>query len=140
MAPCRPPERLLAPQTLVQRDHMQLIHHPGTHLYQTVPMPQQLPQIAILSIRYPDPRKAVFHHESQQQLCVLAIGFLFAYSFRADLGGIPDPQLETQVMQQTFKPACVPTGFHSYPHAQVLLFQLAVKLLGLLAVSQTPFS
>lgn len=70
----------------------------------------------------------------------LWLGFLFANSFRADLGGIPDPQLETQVLQQTFKPAGVPTGFHSHPHAQVLLFQLAVKLLGLLAVSQTPFS
>jgi len=45
---------------------MQLIHHPRAHLHQSVPMPQQLSQIPILGIRYPDSRKTVFHHEAQQ--------------------------------------------------------------------------
>ena len=59
-------------------------------------MPQQLAKIAVLRIRYPDPRKAVFDQEPQQQLRVLAIGLLFAYPLGADLGGVPDPQLELQ--------------------------------------------
>jgi hypothetical protein len=45
---------------------MQLIHHASAHLNQPMTMPQQLPQIAILCIRYPDPGKAVFHHQAQQ--------------------------------------------------------------------------
>jgi hypothetical protein len=60
-------------------------------------MPQQLPQIPILCVRYPDPRETVFHHEPQQELRILTIGLLFAYTLRADLRCIPDPQLKLQV-------------------------------------------
>ena len=42
---------------------MKLIHDPGAHLHQSVPMPKQLPQVPILCIRYPDPRKAIFHQQ-----------------------------------------------------------------------------
>jgi hypothetical protein len=46
---------------VVQRiNHSNLIHDPGSHLYQSVSMPKQLPQIAILQAGYPDPRKAIF--------------------------------------------------------------------------------
>ena len=67
-------------------------------------MPQQLPQITILPTRHPDPRKAIFQQPSQNQLRILAIRLLLAYSLRADLGGIPDPQLEidrTQIFLRT---------------------------------------
>src|SRR5438552_1994375 len=40
-AACGSSQPLLAPQALVESDHMQLIHHPRAHLHQTVPMPQQ---------------------------------------------------------------------------------------------------
>jgi hypothetical protein len=40
---------------------MQLIHHSRAHLHQSMPMPQQLPQIPILGVRYPDAQKAVLH-------------------------------------------------------------------------------
>jgi len=73
---------------------VQLIHHAGAHLHQPVAMPQQLPQIPILCVHYPDPRETVFDHEPQQQLRILAIGLLLAHSLRANLGCIPDPQPE----------------------------------------------
>src|SRR5580765_1806313 len=60
-------------------------------------MPQQLPQIAILRIRYPDPREAIFQQEPQQQLRVLAIGLLLAHLLRAHSRGIADPQLNPQL-------------------------------------------
>jgi hypothetical protein len=69
------------------------------HLHQPVSMPQQLPQIPILRVRYPDPREPIFHHEPQQQLRILTIGLLLAHSFRAYLGRVPDPQLKLQVTQ-----------------------------------------
>ena len=84
---------------------MQLIHHSRAHLHQSMPMPQQLPQTAILDIRHPDSRKAVLEHQSQQQLRVLPIGPLLAHSFGPNLGRISDPQLEPQLMQQTLEPA-----------------------------------
>jgi hypothetical protein len=31
-----------------------------------MPMPQQLSQIPILRVRYPDPGETVLHHQSQQ--------------------------------------------------------------------------
>src|SRR5215469_1330466 len=102
-------------------------------------MPEQLPQVAILCIRYPDPRKTVFDHQSQQQLRILAIGLLFAYPFRTNFCCIPDPQFQLQLVQQTFEPASVPAGFHSHTGLQTLLFQLAVKLLGFLGMNQALF-
>jgi hypothetical protein len=57
-------------------------------------MPQQLPQIPLLCVRYPDPRETVFHHELQQQLRIPAIRLLLSYPLRADLGCVPDPQLK----------------------------------------------
>jgi len=37
-----------------------------SRISQPVSMPQQLPQISIRCVRYPDPGKAVLHHEPQQ--------------------------------------------------------------------------
>jgi len=68
-------------------------------------MPQQLPQIAILRIRYPDPREAIFQQEPQQQLRVLAIGLLLAHLLLAHSRGIADPQLKPQLDEQPLEPA-----------------------------------
>jgi len=43
---------------------------------------QQLPQIPILRVRYPDPREAVFYHEPQQELRILAIRLLVVHRRR----------------------------------------------------------
>jgi hypothetical protein len=64
---------------------------------------------------------------------------LLAYSLGADLGGIPDPQLEVQLRQQPFKPARMPTGFHSHSRFHSLGRQFAVELLRFLRVLQSPF-
>ena len=37
---------------------LQLVHDPGARLHHPVPVPQQLPQIAILPARYPDPAES----------------------------------------------------------------------------------
>ena len=67
-------------------------------IHPPVPMPQQLPQIAILGVRHPDPRKAVLQHQPQQQLRILTIGFLLAHSPGLNLGRISDPQLKPQLV------------------------------------------
>ena len=119
---------------------MQLIHDARAHLHQPVAMPQQLPQIPILRVRHPDPREAIFQQQPQQQLRVLTIGLLLAYSFGADRSGIADPQLKLQLVQQALKPARMPTGFHAHPHGHGALAEFAVELLGLFLVSQTRFA
>jgi len=68
-------------------------------------MPEQLPQVAVLRIRHPNARKPVLQHEPQQQLRVLPVRFLLAYSFGADLGGVSNPRFKLQVTQQSFEPA-----------------------------------
>src|SRR5947207_6698862 len=119
---------------------MQLVHDARAHLHQPMAMPQQLPQIAILRIWYPDPREAIFQQEPQQQLRVLAIRLLLAYSFRAHRGCVADPQFKLQFVQQTLEPARVPAGFHAYPHGHAALAELVVELLGLFLVSQAGFA
>jgi hypothetical protein len=105
-----------------------------------MPMPQQLPQITILRMRYPDPRKTAFEHEPQQQLRILAIGFLFAHSFRANLDGVADPRLKLQVAQQALEPARVSAGFHAHTHPYILWLKSLVRLLGFFAMNQASFA
>src|SRR5437867_4476650 len=60
---------------------------------QGMPVPQQLSQVPTLRTRYPDPGKAIFQHQLQDQLRILPIRFLLAHALRADLRCILDPQL-----------------------------------------------
>ena len=115
MFPSRlPAQPLLAGQALVERYYrLPLVHDPGARLYHPVSMPQPGPQIAILPTRHPDLREAIFQHQLQNQLGILAIRFLFAYSLRPDLSGVSDPQIKLQFVEQPFKPARMPARFPS---------------------------
>src|SRR5438874_8303954 len=42
-------------------------------------------EIPVLPAWYPNLRKVILQHESQNQLCILSIGLLFAHSFALDL-------------------------------------------------------
>src|ERR1700752_5213442 len=99
-----------------------------------MPMPQQLPQIPILPTRYPDLGKTILHQQLQNMLRILPIRFLFAYSLGANLRRISDPPFEGQLRQQTFKPACMSTGFHSPSHLLALDSEVTIKLFGTLTV------
>src|SRR5579864_435477 len=130
------PQLFLAAQTFVQRDRLQLIHDSRARLHHPMTMPQQLPQIAVLPVRHPDPRETIFEQQTQNQLRVLAIRLLLAHSPGANLGCISDPQLKLQLAQQSLEPACVPAGFHSHTH--LLAGQSTVEFLRLFAMRQ-PF-
>jgi len=109
------------------------------HLHQPVPVPQELPQVSILRIRYPDPRKAVLHQQLQQVFGILAVGLLFPYSLRSNLGWISDPQLVVQLHQQPLEPTRVTSRFHANPHLPSL--QSAIVALRFpLAVGESPLS
>jgi len=68
-------------------------------------VPQQLSQIPILRIRYPDARKAIFQQELQQKFGIQAIGFLLPASLSLDLCRITNPQLDSEFCQQPLEPA-----------------------------------
>src|SRR5207245_3004596 len=51
---------LLAAQSFIESHGLQLVHDPGAHLHHAVPVPQQLPHIAIVPAWHPDPRKTIF--------------------------------------------------------------------------------
>ena len=92
-----PPQPLLATQSFVERHRLQLVHDPRPCLHHPVPMPQQLPQIAILPARYPDPGKAIFQQQLQNQLRILPVRLLLPHPLAADRGRISDPQLNLQL-------------------------------------------
>src|ERR1051325_7552254 len=119
---------------------MQLVHHARAHLHQPVPMPQQLPQIAILGVWHPDPRKAILEHQLQYELRVLPIRLLLAYSFRTNLGRISDPQLKPQLLQKSLEPARVSAGFHAHSRRELFLLQLPIESLSLLTMRQAVFA
>src|SRR5215469_12055903 len=53
-----------------------------------MPVPQQLPHIAVLPAWHPDPRKTIFYQQLQNVPCILAVGLLLPYPLRSDFGGI----------------------------------------------------
>jgi hypothetical protein len=55
-----PPQLLFAAQPFVERYGLQLVHDPRPRLHHPVPVPQQLPQIAILPARDPHLGKTIF--------------------------------------------------------------------------------
>jgi hypothetical protein len=99
-----------------------------------MPMPQQLPQITILGVRHPDPRKAILQHQQQYELRILPIRLLLAHSLGSNLRWVSDPQLEAQFLQQALEPTRVSAGFHAHSRRYISLFQFPVELLGLLAM------
>src|SRR6266849_8734793 len=135
-------EQFLLPSlTFVHGHGLQLIHDPRPHLHQPMPMPQQLPQITILRIRYPHSRKTIFQQQLQQELGILAVGLLLPDSLGLYLCRISNPQLDTQFRQQPLEPACIPGGLHPHSHADSFLLQVPIKLLCfLIAVIQSPFA
>src|SRR3984957_12358201 len=96
-----------------------------------MPVPQQLTHIAILRTRHPDPRKAIFHHQLQQQLRIFAIGFLLLDAPGLDLRGVPDPHFEIQLRQQSLEPAGIAGRFHPHLHLDSSQLQIPIKLLHL---------
>jgi hypothetical protein len=54
---------------------LQLIHDPRAGLHHAMPVPQQLPQIAILPVRHPDLREAILQQQLQNQSCILPTVF-----------------------------------------------------------------
>src|SRR5580692_3058455 len=133
------PQPLLTAQTLIEGHGLQLVHDSRARLHHAVPVPQQLPQIPVLPTRYPDLRKTIFQHQLQNQLRILAIRLLLAYSLRPDLRGISDPQLEVHLREQPLKPARLSTGFHPHMHLHSLGGEIAIKLFRFLTVLQSPF-
>src|SRR5262249_15410122 len=87
----------------------------------------------------PNPWKTIFHQQAQQQPGISPIRLRLAYPLGFNLRRVADPQLKVQLRQQSFKPACMSTGFHPHSHLHCLRRQLSVKLFRFLAVLQPPF-
>jgi hypothetical protein len=134
-----PPQPLLAAQPFLESYGLQLIHDPRAGLHHAMPVPEKLPQIAILPARHPDLRKTILEKQTQDQLRILAIRFLLPYALGSDLGRVSDPQLQLQLSQQSFEPAWVPAGFHSNPYLLARSRQTPIELLRLLAMRESLF-
>src|SRR4029078_6732362 len=80
----------------------------------------------------------IFEHQFQNQLRILAIRFLFAYSLRTDLSCVSHQQLKLYFGEEAFEPACMRARFHpnTYPH--FLCREITVELLRFFTVLQSP--
>src|ERR1700730_15359377 len=73
-------------------------------------------------------------------LCILAIRLLPASPPGSELGSVADPELKSQLRQQSLAPARVPTGFHPHAHLHSLGGEIGVELLRFLTVLQSLLS
>src|ERR1700733_1308920 len=87
-------------------------------------MQEQLPPVPLGRRRHPDPRKAILGQKPQQQLGIAPVGLLLPLATGADLRGIPDPYLVSQLRQRPLEPLRLPAGFDPHSHRP---FQSRVK-------------
>ena len=92
---------------------MQFVFYPAANLHQFVPVQHQLPQIALLPVCCPQPRKTPFHHQLQNVRRVPLVRLLLAHVTGSDLRRIPDPDLMPQVFDQLDEPLAVARGLHA---------------------------
>src|SRR6266852_5400711 len=112
-------EQLLLPaDPFAHSQRVQLVADRIPHPYQLLPMPHQLPQIALLQTGPPDPRKAIAQQQVQHVRRVACIRLLFAHHRRPNLRRISDPQLVSQFSQHALEPARVSGGFEPHPHGR----------------------
>jgi hypothetical protein len=78
---------------LVQRQRLQLILDLRLQPHPLLPVHQQLPHIAFLRRRHPDPRKPPLLQQPQQMRRVPPVRLLPAYVAGPNLRRISDPQL-----------------------------------------------
>src|SRR5882724_6217622 len=132
------PQLFLAVQAFVQHHRLQLIHDARARLHHAMPVPQQLPQIAVLPAGHPDLRKVILQHQLQNMLRVLAIRLLLPPPLRTDRGRVANPQLKLQLGHEALEPACVPAGLHADAHGFARTRESTVKLLRLVGMYE-PF-
>src|SRR5262244_1080454 len=65
-------------------------------------------------------------------LRILPIRLLFPRPLALNLSRIADPQLQLQLLQQSFKPARMPTGFHAHTYLLTRSRESTIELLCLL--------
>src|SRR5215469_6244568 len=99
-------------------------------------MDQQLPQVSLRHRGYPDPGKAIFHHQFQNQGRRSPIMLLLPPILPGDLSRIPDPQLVPTTREQALKPMRIPASFDPYQHR---LLQPLVKNPRFLGMQQPAF-
>src|ERR1700686_2483654 len=106
-----------------------------------MPVPKRLTQIAIFRTGYPNPRKAIFHHQLQQQLRIFAVGLLLFDALRLYLRWITDPHFETQLCEQSLEPAGISGRLHPHAHVDSSQLQVSIELLGFpITVVQSSFA
>ncbi len=137
--PAFPPQRFLAAQAFVERYGMQLVHDPVRVCTMRCRCHSSCRRSRFSAARYPDLRKAILHHQSQNQLRILTIRLLLAYPPGCESRPVSDPQLNPLAPQQSLEPArrarwlpCppAPSGFRCRQHP--------VECFGLLTMRQ-PF-
>jgi len=131
------PQLVLALHPLIQAQMLQLVLHPRPNHHQLVTMQQQLPQIAHLRRRHPDPRKPPLLQQNANMLRVPSICLLPPHATGPDLRRIPHPQLVAQLGQQIHQPVTVARRFHPDQRRRR---QLPIKPLGIpRGLHQLPF-
>src|ERR1700726_2330631 len=106
-----------------------------------MPVPKQLTQIAIFRTGYPNPRKAIFHHQLQQQLRIFAVCLLLLHALGLYLRWITDPHFETQLCEQSLEPAGISGRLHPHAHVDSSQLQVSIELLGFpITVVQSSFA
>ena len=134
-----------AAEIRAKRVRKQKTDRQDAQLLLTLLIEDRFPSIWVPSWENRDLRQLLWHrHRMVQmrtrivnQLRILAIRLLFAYSLGSNFGRVPNPQLEVQLRQQPFKPARMPTGFHPHAHLHSLRREIAVEHLRFLAVLQS---
>src|SRR5205814_3202271 len=100
-------------QTGLQRDCLQAVLAHGANLDQLLSVAQHAQHFATLHCRPMQTGKLIMEHQLQNEFGVAPIVLLPPTSPAADLGGMTQPDFATQLLEQSFEPGAVTTGFQA---------------------------
>ncbi len=118
-------------QPVTECQRLQAELHPRADADKLMAMPQKNLQIALLTRRHPNRRKAIFRQQREQQASVTAVVFLLAGFGSPDLRGMTDAELDDQLFEQSQEPVHGARGFQAHQHR---LRQTGIKLAHLVAL------
>src|ERR1700676_1283275 len=119
------PQTPFPPHALVQRQVLQLVLHLRADFHQLLPVPQQLPHIAHLLARHPQPGKSSVDQQIQNVLGIATVGLLLPHHQPPNLRRISDPQLVPHLGQHLLEPLRV--AYRFYPHSHRLSLECLIE-------------
>jgi len=119
------PQGTAATQAVAEGQRLQAELHASSDTNEPMAVAQEDLQVAKSGRRHPDGGKAIFDEQPQEQACVAAVVFLFAWLGRPNLRGMAHAEVDGQLIEKPQEPEHGTGGFDAHQHGS---WECGIKL------------